>query len=155
MILFHFKPNEEPKPDPIDSLLTFENGYDNGALNELRGWFAFHIMLNNVWTTNPQLESSKSGINFYGEVMIPLFLMLSVFSHTLSYGKLKWKSSTILDNETNSTSDFESSPILRKQRRIFDYFGFYRKRWVKIFPIHILGIFLSLILWKSRWKQIS
>jgi len=144
------EPNEEPKPDPIDSLLTFENGYDNGALNGLRGWFAFHIMLNDVWTTNSQLESSKSGINLYGEVMIPLFLMLSVFSHTLSYGKLKWKSSTILDNETNSTSDFESSPILRKQRRIFDYLGFYRKRWVKIFPIHILGIFLSLILWKSR-----
>ena len=150
MDLFPFKPNEEPKPTPIDSLLTFENGYDNGALNGLKGWFAFHIMMNNVWTTNPQLESSKSGVNLYGDVLIPLFLLLSGFSHTLSYGKLKWNSSTILNNETSSMGDYESSPIQRKPRRIFDYLGFYRKRWIKMFPVHILGIFLSLILWKFR-----
>ena len=127
--------------------MTFENGYDNGALNGLRGWFVFHIMLNNVWTLNPQLESSKSSLNLYGDVMIPLFLLLSGFRNTLSYGKFKWNT---LESETSAVGDHDYLAFHRKPRRQFDASSFYRKRMFKILPVHILGIFLSAILWKFK-----
>ena len=150
-ILFDFQPQEESKPAPIDSLLTLDNGYDNGALNGLKGWFAFHIMMHNIWISNPQLESPNSAINLYGGVSMPIILLLAGFCHTLSYGRVKWSSFNNL-NEINSIGDFESSPIQRKPRRIFDAISFYRKRLFKTFPVHWLGIFLSLILWKFRYE---
>ena len=136
------------KPAPIDSLCTFDNRYDNGALIGLRGWFAFHIMLNNVWTSNPQLESAESSLNLYGDVMIPFFLLLSGFTRTLSYGNVKWNSPYSLDNGLNFSSEYDSAPINSKPRRQFDTLRFYRKRLIKIVPVHILGIVLSAILWK-------
>ena len=136
------------QPAPIDSLCTFENRYDNGALIGLRGWFAFHIMLNNVWTSNPQLESADSSLNLYGDVLIPFYLLLTGFTRTLSYGKVKWNSPNTLDNGLNIDGEYDSTPINRKPRRQFDALGFYRKRLIKIVPVHILGMVLSAILWK-------
>ena len=131
------------------------NLLDNGALNGLRGFFAFYIMVHHAWTTNPQIASSNSTIHLYGDVLMPLYLMLSGFSVSLAYGKIRWSTSAMnrLGYQASSSNAAESLPFPRRERRIFPIWSFYRKRFIKTLPVHVLGIAFSLILWNFRYPS--
>jgi peptidoglycan/LPS O-acetylase OafA/YrhL len=107
-------------------------------------------MLHHAWASNPQ--SPKNATHLYGDVVMPLYFMLSGFSVSLAYGKIRWNTSTVnrLGHHTGSSGGAESLPFPRRERRTFPTWSFYRKRFIKTFPVHVLGIVLSLILWNFR-----
>ena len=133
-----------------------DNDFDRGALNGLRGWFAFHVMVNHAWSDNPQLASPRSVIHLYGDLVMPLFFLISGFSLALRYGRIKWNgirsTATGLMRQPSFSGGDELPSNLKIGHRTFDKYTFYRKRLVKIFPVHILGIVLSLILWNFRYE---
>ena len=72
---------------------------------------------------------------------MPMFFLLSGFSLSVAYGKTMWNGATrcslgckkeILDNDGN-LEDQKEKPNL------FDSWGFYKKRLIRILPLHYLG----------------
>ena len=129
---------------------TQYNLLDNGALNGLLGLFAFHVMLHHSWANSPQPPGYAT--HLYGDVVMPLYFMLCGFNVTLAYGKIRWNNTTVnrMGHHTSSSGGAEPLPFPRRERRTFPTLSFYRKRFIKIFPVHVLGIVLSLILWNFR-----
>ena len=121
---------------------------DKGALNGLRGLFAFHVMVYHACVFLGDGFHPK--LNLYANVDMPLFFLLSGFSLTLAYGRTVWDGSSlgcsnnsqkVLSNVT-SFENFEVSP------KIFNSWEFYMKRLIRILPLQYLGTILVLIVWK-------
>ena len=132
--------------------IDVENRLDKGALNGLRGLLAFLVMSHHAWCSNPQLTSTRYVIFLYGGFAVPGFFLLSGFSLALAYGGTKWNGSMIrrLGYQTSSSDAIEDAISPRKRRRLFDNYKFYKKRLIRIVPVHFLALSLSLILWSFR-----
>ena len=121
---------------------------DKGALNGLRGVFSFHVMVYHACVFLGNGFHPK--LNLYANVDMPLFFLLSGFSLTLAYGRTVWDRSSlgfsnnnqkVISNVTD-VENFEGSP------KIFNSWEFYKKRLIRILPLHYLGTILVLIVWK-------
>ena len=122
---------------------------DQGALNGLRGLFAFHVLAFHAFHFLAGAVEHNKAVNLYAHIDMPLFFLLSGFSLALSYGKTKWNGSTrgCLGCKTHSVDgvDAENS---QQEMQIFDSWEFYKRRLIRILPIHYLAILLVLIVWK-------
>jgi peptidoglycan/LPS O-acetylase OafA/YrhL len=120
---------------------------DKGALNGLRGLFAFHVMAFHACLYVP--GDVEPVVNLYAHVDMPLFFLLSGFSLALAYGKTAWNGSTRFcfgcKTKTLDGIDIESPDDAPK---IFDSWEFYKKRLIRIFPVLYLSHVLVLIVWK-------
>ena len=118
---------------------------DKGSLNGLRGIFAFHVMVFHACMflgggTWPKL-------NLYANIDMPLFFLLSGFSLVLAYGRTEWGGSSLTCRNANTegASGVTYAETPSKQSSIFDAWEFYKKRMIRILPLHYLGIILGLI----------
>ena len=120
---------------------------DKGALNGLRGLFAFHVMAFHACLFVP--GDVEPIVNLYAHVDMPLFFLLSGFSLALAYGKTAWNGSSRwcfgCKTQTLDGIDIENPDDAPK---IFDSWEFYKKRLIRIFPLHYLSIVMVLIVWK-------
>ena len=125
---------------------------DKGALNGLRGLFAFHVMAFHACLylgrgVNPE-------VNLYAHVDMPLFFLLSGFSLALAYGKTLWNGSTRCCFGCKTTSsdgvDVENP---EQEPKIFNSWEFYKKRFIRILPLHYLAHILVLIVWKFGYNN--
>ena len=116
-------------------------------MDGLRGLFAFHVMAFHACLFLKGGENQE--VNLYAHIDMPLFFLLSGLSLTLAYGKTKWNGSTrcCFGCRTNSNDgvDIENS---QQEPKIFDSWEFYKKRLIRILPLHYMGIVLVLIVWK-------
>lgn len=120
---------------------------DKGALNGLRGLFAFHVLA--FHSCLLLAGSVKPRINLYAHIDMPLFFLLSGFSLTLTYGKIKWNGSSrgCFGCKTHSEDGVDRKNP-EQELKIFDAWEFYKRRLIRILPIHYLAIILVLIVWK-------
>ena len=121
---------------------------DKGALNGLRGLFAFHVMVFHACIFLGGGIYPK--LNLYANVDMPLFFLLSGFSLVLAYGRTTWDGSSlccISDKTIKSSKGIDVEP-LEKSPKIFNAWEFYKKRLIRILPLHYLGTILVLIVWK-------
>ena len=120
---------------------------DKGALNGLRGLFAFHVMAYHAcWFVSGGV---KPKVDLYANVDMPLFFLLSGFSLTIAYGKTLWNGSTRCCFGCKTVAkdgvDIENSD---EEPKIFDSWSFYRKRLIRILPLYYLGHILVIVCWK-------
>ena len=122
---------------------------DKGALNGLRGFFAFHVMAYHALMEGNLHGDHNPIIDLYANVDMPLFFLLSGFSLALAYGKTLWNGSTryCFGNKVSSLDGINSQ---RSISNIFDSWGFYKKRMIRILPLYYLGHILMLTMWKLR-----
>ena len=122
---------------------------DDGALNGLRGFFAFNIMAYHGFLFLKQTEA-HIGIDLYSSVHMPLFFLLSGFSLTIAYGKTQWNGSSrcCLGCKTNSLDGVDDIENPNEGAKIFDSWEFYKRRLFRILPLHYLGHITTLIAWK-------
>ena len=120
---------------------------DRGALNGLRGLFSFHVMA--FHACHFMAGDVKPVVNLYAQVDMPLFFLLSGFSLTLAYGKTLWNGSTrcCLGCKT-TTSDGVDLENPDEEIKIFNSWEFYKKRFIRILPLHYLGHILVIMVWK-------
>ena len=126
---------------------------DKGALNGLRGLFAFHVMaFHHFGFMRGQPEPLiKTEINLYAQVDMPLFFLLSGFCLTLAYGKTQWHGSTRgCYGCTTTTSDGVDVENPEEAPKIFNSWEFYKNRFIRILPLHYLAHILVLIVYKFR-----
>ena len=116
-------------------------------MDGLRGLFAFHVMAFHACLLLK--GSGNLEVNLYGHVDMPLFFLLSGLSLALAYGRTKWNGSTrgCFGCKTDS-SDGVDVENAQQQPKIFDACEFYKKRLIRILPIHYMGIALVMIVWK-------
>ena len=103
---------------------------------------AFHACLFIAGSVEPK-------VNLYAHIDMPLFFLLSGFSLALAYGKTKWNGSTrgCFGCKTISTDGVDAEK-LDEELKTFDSWEFYKRRLIRILPLHYLGIILVLIVWK-------
>ena len=125
---------------------------DKGSLNGLRGIFAFHVMVFHACMflgggTWPKL-------NLYANIDMPLFFLLSGFSLVLAYGRTEWDGSSLTckNDRTKDLSGLKDAEIPEKSSHIFNAWEFYKKRLIRIIPLHYLGTILVLIAWKFGYR---
>ena len=127
---------------------------DKGSLNGLRGLFAFHVMAYHALLTLGGGTWPK--IDLYAIIDMPLFFLLSGFSLTLAYGKTNWdRSSLTYTNDTKKDSGATDIEKFEKPPNIFNAREFYKKRLIRIFPLHYLGTILVLIVWNFGYFLVS
>ena len=121
---------------------------DKGALNGLRGLFAFHVMIYHACVFLGDGFHPK--LNLYANVDMPLFFLLSGFSLALAYGRNSWDGSTLecSNNNQKVISNVTGHENLEVSPKIFNAWEFYKKRLIRILPLHYLGTILVLIVWK-------
>ena len=124
-------------------LKTTSASADKGSLNGLRGILSFHVMVYHACS----FLGTRPKLNFYGNIDMPLFFLLSGFSLSLTYGGRKWDVSSLTCRNTNTegASGVTYAETPSKQSSIFDAWEFYKKRMIRILPLHYLGIILGLI----------
>ena len=118
---------------------------DQGALNGLRGILALRVMVYHVFF----VSGFKRFPNIYSFIDMPLFLMLSGFCLTLNYGKTLWDESTLCSVRVNGAISDDRKDVERHDERKtkFDSLEFYRKRLIRILPLHYMGMLASVLLW--------
>ena len=123
---------------------------DKGALTGLRGLFAFHVMAFHAFLFMPQRPPRKLYIFLFANIDMPLFFLLSGFSLSLGYGKMLWDRSTkrCLGCKSATSNGVEYSENAGENREMFDTWKFYKKRLIRILPLHYLGIVAGLIEWR-------
>ena len=121
---------------------------DKGALNGLRGLFAFHVMIYHACVFLGDGFHPK--LNLYANVDMPLFFLLSGFSLTLAYGRTNWDRSSLSCCNNNQKVNLNVTDVenLDVSPKIFNSWEFYKKRLIRILPLHYLGTILVLIVWK-------
>ena len=126
---------------------------DKGALNGLRGLLAFHIMAFHafIYLKPPSVNIT---LMLYGQVDMPLFFLLSGFSLTIAYGKTLWNGSTrcCLGCKTTTSDGVTDSENPAEGRKIFDSWSFYKKRLIRILPLHYLGHIMVIIVQTFGYK---
>ena len=118
-------------------------------MNGLRGLFSFHVMAFHACLYINGDVTPKLNLNANADM--PLFFLLSGFSLTLAYGKTLWNGSTrcCFGCKTGSSDGVDvESPEQRP--KIFDSWEFYKKRLIRILPLHYLALILVLIVWKTN-----
>ena len=127
---------------------------DKGALNGLRGFFAFHVMAYHafLFMKSPAVNIT---VDLYANVDMPLFFLLSGFSLTLAYGKTLWSGSTrcCLGCKTTSSDGVIDSENPGEERKILDSWAFYKKRLIRILPLHYLGHIAVIIVHTFGYKE--
>ena len=145
--MYWFYIDFEQENGPLEPSKFKQTRLDKGALDGLRGLFAFHIMAFHACLFMG--SAIHPTVNLYGSVDMPLFFLLSGFSLTLAYGKTLWNGSTRCCLGCKSTSldgpDIENPS---KAPKIFDSWEFYKKRFIRILPLLYLGHILVLMVWK-------
>ena len=126
--------------------------WDKGALTGLRGFFAFHVMVYHALT-----EFTHFPINLYATWDMPLFFLLSGFCLTLAYGKTLWNGSTrcclgCKSVTSDGVTDLENPAGGKK---IFDSWEFYKKRFIRILPLHYLANIAGLIMYQYGYIDFS
>ena len=113
---------------------------DEGALSGLRGLLAFHVMVFHV--VQLFFEGSKFYVFIYGNMNMPLFFLLSGFCLALSYGRTHWTSVTKCCSRIKLANPLQINYLgnCGDDQRIFDSVEFYKKRLIRIIPVHYLGI---------------
>ena len=118
--------------------------FDKGALNGLRGLFAFHVMAFHACLFLAGNVEPK--VNLYAHIDMPLFFLLSGFSLTLAYGKTKWSGSTRgFFGCMTFSDDGVDRENPQEEPKYFDSWAFYKKRFARILPLQYLGIILVLV----------
>ena len=125
---------------------------DKGSLNGLRGIFAFHVM---VFHSCMFLGGGTwPKLNLYANIDMPLFFLLSGFSLVLAYGRTEWGGSSLTcrNDSTQGASGVTDAETLEKPSNNFNAWEFYKKRLIRILPLHYLGTILVLIAWKFGYR---
>ena len=120
---------------------------DKGALNGLRGFFAFHVMAYHALMEGRLHGDHNPTIYIYANVDMPLFFLLSGFSLALAYGKTLWNGSTSYCFGSKISSK-DGADLETSDPKIFDSWTFYKKRMIRILPLYYLGHILMLIVWR-------
>ena len=121
---------------------------DEGALNGLRGLLAFHIMVHHLLAGPSQFfAGSNFYLYIYGPLDISLFFLLSGFCLALSYGRTHWTSVSICCSKFKGANSHEINYLetCGDDQSIFDSVEFYKKRLIRIIPLHYLGILAACI----------
>ena len=122
---------------------------DKGALNGLRGFFAFHVMAYHALMEGRLNGGHIPRIDIYANIDMPLFFLLSGFSLALAYGKTLWNGSTrYCFGSKTSSMDGAKVNNSGSEPKIFDSWSFYKKRMIRILPLYYLGHILMLTIWK-------
>ena len=139
--MLYFQDSKIKKNLPVE-----DKRLDKGALNGLRGFFAFHVMTYHACIFFKP-HSNELAIDIYGNVDMPLFFLLSGFCLTLAYGKILWKGSTrcCLGCKTVASDGVDDLENQNQQLIIFDSWKFYKKRFIRILPVHYFGIVAGVI----------
>ena len=127
---------------------------DKGALNGLRGLFAFHVMAFHacIFMTG----GVEPVVNLYAQVDMPLFFLLSGFCLALAYGKTPWNGSTrCCFGCKTTTSDGVDLENPDQEIKIFNSWEFYKKRFIRILPLHYLGHILVIMVWKFGYLNFN
>ena len=131
---------------------TSSDRVDKGSLNGLRGIFAFHVIVFHACMflgggTWPKL-------NLYANIDMPLFFLLSGFSLVSAYGRTEWGGSSLTcrNDGTKGVSGVTDEEALEKPSNIFNAWEFYKKRLIRLLPLHYLGTILVLIAWKFGYR---
>ena len=113
---------------------------DNGALSGLRGLLAFHIMVFHV--LDEFFKGSSFYVHIHGSMDMPLFFLLSGFCLALAYGNTHWTSVTRCCSSTQRANRYQTNNLGSgdDHQKIFDSVEFYKKRFIRIIPLHYLGI---------------
>ena len=135
--------------------LSEDRGIDNGALTGLRGFFAFHVMVYHAFTIGGDLQLLQ--IDLYANVDMPLFFLLSGFCLTLAYGKTSWNGSTrcclgCKSITSDGVADLENP---KGEKKIFDSWEFYKKRFIRILPLHYLAHIAVLVVYQYGYSYYS
>lgn len=119
---------------------------DKGALDGLRGFFAFHLMVFHalLYFKPP---SSEPTINVYAAVHMPFFFLLSGFCLTLSNGKTQWNGSNrgCYGCKTTTSNGVDKCETQNPEPKIFDSWEFYKKRLIRVLPLHYFAIIAAAI----------
>ena len=77
---------------------------------------------------------------------MPLFFLLSGFSCTLGYGRKKYKRATQCCGPCGTVTGCQCENCKSTEEEIFDSWGFYYGRMIRILPIYYATYIFSLIL---------
>ena len=128
----------------VERINTLETSrMDEGALNGLRGLLAFHLMVYHLLAVQSQFfAGSNFCVYIYGPMDMSLFFLLSGFCLALSYGKTQWTSVTKCCSKFKRANPHEMNCLetCGDDQNVFDSLEFYKKRLIRIIPLHYLGI---------------
>ena len=111
---------------------------DKGALNGLRGFLACHIFVEHC--VSPQID-------IYGHIALQPFFLISGFCLTLGYGKTIWSGSRLYSLRLKTTASDKNTnlEIAGNGPQIFDAMPFYKRRLIRILPIHYLALIARML----------
>ena len=122
--------------------------FDSKALNGLRGFASVHVLVFHVFLfSSPGFSTfgqvsliSSFGVqnikDFIQQVQMPLFFLLSGFCLALAYGKKNYKKSTMCCGPCSTTTGCDCPQCSVSEETIFDSWGFYYARMVRILPVY-------------------
>ena len=117
------------------------------SLNGLRGCLAFHVMAYHAcWFENKKVPK----FDLQANADMSMFFLLSGFSLAIKYGEsfpdrcLKG----LLKSDESSMKDPIHVEQQKEETGTFGRWKFYKKRLVRILPLHYLGMALVLIVWR-------
>lgn len=129
---------------------------DKGALNGLRGLIAFHVMTYHAFTLLIPSYSKFVIVN-YANVDMPLFFLLSGFCLTLAYGNRHWNGSIrrYLGCKSTTSDGVRNLENFGGETKIFDSWKFYKKRFIRILPLHYLTTIAALAINQYGYNDFS
>ena len=117
------------------------------ALNGLRGCLAFHVMAYHAcWFENKKIPK----FDLQANADMSMFFLLSGFCLAIKYGKHTTNRYSKTLSKFDESSMKELIHVERQERETekFDHWKFYKKRLIRILPLHYLGMVLVLIVWR-------
>ena len=117
--------------------IKLQTRMDNRALNGLRGFLACHVF---CYHTFVRIKYNSRPILLYGNLALPPFYLLSGFCLTLSYGTRLWRvpRPCYLGLKPTASDKSPDLEIADDVHELFDYWSFYKRRLLRIMPVHYL-----------------